>query len=99
MKRREAPIIMRLHSRRSRCRGRASVVRPAQPSLATVKKQTTGFTPDGQPVHSFRSLLADLATVARNTIVTAITPLYPITVVTRPTPLQQKAFELLGVAV
>ena len=78
---------------------RESVVRPAQPSLATVKKQTTGLTPDGQPVHSFRSLLADLATVARNTIVTAITPLYPIIVVTRPTPLQQKAFELLGVAV
>jgi hypothetical protein len=78
---------------------RESVVRPAQPSLATVKKQTTGLTPDGQPVHSFRSLLADLATVARNTIVTAITPLYPITVVTRPTPLQQKAFELLGAAV
>jgi Transposase DDE domain len=78
---------------------RESVVRPAQRSLATVKKQTTGVTPDGQPVHSFRSLLADLATVARNTIVTAITPLYPITVVTRPTPLQQKAFELLGVAV
>ena len=78
---------------------RESVVRPAQPSLATVKKQTTGLTPDGQPVHSVRSLLADLATVARNTVVTAITPLYPITVVTRPTPLQQKAFELLGVAV
>jgi Transposase DDE domain len=77
---------------------RESVVRPAQPSLATVKKQTTGLTPDGQPVHSFRSLLADLATVARNTIVTAITPLYPIIVVTRPTPLQQKAFDLLGVA-
>jgi transposase len=78
---------------------RESVVRPAQSSLATVKKQTTGLTPDGQPVHSFRSLLADLATVARNTIVTAITPLYPITVLTRPTPLQQKAFDLLGVAV
>jgi transposase len=78
---------------------RESVVRTAQRSPAAVKKQTTGFTPDGQPVHSFRSLLADLATVARNTIVTAITPLYPITVVTRPTPLQQKAFDLLGVAV
>jgi hypothetical protein len=78
---------------------RASVARPAQPSLATVKKQTTGLMPDGQPVHSFRSLLADLATVVRNTIVTAITPLYPLTVVTRPTPLQQKAFDLLGLAV
>ena len=51
------------------------------------------------PVHSFQSLLADLATLARNTIVTAITPDYPLTVMTRPTSLQCKAFELLGVAV
>ena len=39
------------------------------------------------------------ATLARNTIVTAINPLYPLTVVTRPTPVQRKAFDLLGVAV
>jgi hypothetical protein len=50
-------------------------------------------------VHSFRSLLADLATLARNTVTTAITPDYPITVLTRPTPIQHKAFDLLGVAV
>jgi transposase len=78
---------------------RSSVVAQAQRSKAAVKKQTTGMTPDGLPVHSFRTLLADLATLARNTIVTAINPLYPLTVVTRPTPVQQKAFELLGVAV
>jgi hypothetical protein len=48
-------------------------------------------------VHSFRSLLADLATVVRNTIVTAINPLYPLTAVTRPTPVQQRAFDLLGI--
>jgi hypothetical protein len=29
-----------------------------------------------------------LATLARNTIITAITPQYPLTVVTRPTPIQ-----------
>ena len=78
---------------------RSSVVAQAQRSKAAVKKQTTGVTPDGLPVHSFRTLLADLATLARNTIVTAINPLYPLTVVTRPTPVQQKAFDLLGVAV
>jgi len=78
---------------------RSSAVAQAQRSKAAVKKQTTGVTPDGLPVHSFRSLLADLATVARNMIVTAINPLYPLTVVTRPTPVQQKAFDLLGVAV
>ena len=78
---------------------RSSVVAQAQRSKAAVKKQTTGMTPDGRPVHSFRTLLADLATLARNTIVTAINPLYPLTVVTRPTPVQQKAFDLLGLAV
>jgi hypothetical protein len=75
----------------------ASVVAPAQRSPAAVSKQTTGLTEDGLPVHSFRSLLADLATLARNTITTAITPGYPLIVVTRATPIQQKAFDLLGV--
>jgi hypothetical protein len=78
---------------------RSSVVAQAQRSKAAVKKQTTGMTPDGLPVHSFHTLLGDLATMARNTITTAITPLYPLTVVTRPTPVQRKAFDLLGLAV
>jgi Transposase DDE domain len=78
---------------------RRSGVAPAQRSKAAIKKQTTGMTPDGLPVHSFRTLLADLATLARNTIITAINPNYPLTVLTRPTPVQQKAFDLLGLAV
>lgn len=78
---------------------RSSVVAPAQRSPAAVTKQTTGQTPDGWSVHSFRSLLADLATLARNTIVTAIAPRHPLTVLTRATPIQQKAFSLLGVRV
>jgi hypothetical protein len=77
---------------------RASMVAQAQRSPAAVHKQTTGLTEDGLPVHSFRTLLADLATVARNTITTAITPNYPLTVVTRPTTIQHKAFQLLGVS-
>jgi hypothetical protein len=58
----------------------ASVVAKAQRSPAAVTRQTTGLTKDGFPVHSFRSLLADLATLARNTITTAITPAYPLIV-------------------
>ena len=77
---------------------RTSVVAQAQRSPAAVNKQTTGLTEDGLPVHSFRTLLADLATLARNTITTAIAPLYPLTVLTRPTAIQQKALDLLGVA-
>src|SRR5271170_8088179 len=76
---------------------RSSVVAQAQRSPSAITKQTTGLTADGLPVHSFHSLLADLATLARNTIITAITPDYPLTVVTRPTPIQHKAFALLGI--
>ena len=77
---------------------RTSVVAQAQRSPAAVQKQTTKSTPDGLPVHSFQTLLADLATIAQNTIVTAITPRYPLTMVTRPTPTQHKAFQLLGLS-
>jgi hypothetical protein len=40
----------------------------AERSRAAVTKQTTGRTQDGLPVHSFRTLLADLATLTRNTL-------------------------------
>jgi len=78
---------------------RASIVAKAQRSPAAISKETTGATPDGLPVHSFRTLLADLASLARNTIVTAITPDYPLTVLTRPTSIQRKAFQLFGLPV
>jgi len=78
---------------------RTSVVAKAQRSPSAIRKQNTAVTPDGLPVHSFRTLLADLATLARNTIVTAVAPGLPLTVLTRPTAVQQRAFELLGVAV
>ena len=77
---------------------RSSVVAQAQRSKAAVKKQTTGMTPDGLPVHSFRTLLADLATLTQN----QVRPLGPdgvtLDVLTMPTPLQQRAFELLGIS-
>jgi len=76
---------------------RKSVVAQAQRSKTAVRKQTTGRTEDGLPVHSFHSLLGDLATLVHNTITTAIAPHYPLMVLTRPTPIQQKAFDLLGV--
>ncbi|MGH7160447.1 MAG: hypothetical protein ACREFS_10260 [Acetobacteraceae bacterium] len=78
---------------------RTSIVAKAQRSPAAISKQTTGQTPDGLPVHSFRTLLADLASLARNTVATAITPDYPLTVLTRATPIQRQAFALLGLAV
>src|SRR5271157_2858779 len=98
MRRRLAPMLFDDTDKEAAEALRASVVAQAQRSPAAVQKQTTGLTPDGLPVHSFQTLLADLATVARNTITTAITPNYPLTVVTRPTSIQQKAFQLLDVS-
>jgi hypothetical protein len=75
---------------------RDSIVAKAQRSPAAITKETTGRTDDGLPVHSFQSLLADLATLTRNTVVTALAPDHPFTLTARPTPIQQKAFDLLG---
>jgi hypothetical protein len=77
---------------------RSSVVAKAERSPAAVTKQTTGRTEDGLPVHSFRTLLDDLATLTRNTLVTAIAPEQPFTLIARPTPIQQKARDLLGLS-
>jgi transposase len=97
MRQRLAPMLFEDSDKEAAEARRKSVVAQAQRSKSAIKKQTTGLTEDGLPVHSFQSLLADLATLARNTITTAIAPLYPLTVLTRPTPIQQKAFDLLGV--
>jgi hypothetical protein len=96
MRQRLAPMLFDDTDKEAAEAMRSSVVATAQRSPAAVAKQTTGLTQDGLPVHSFHSLLADLASLVRNTIITAITPNYPLTVLTRPTPIQLKAFALLA---
>jgi transposase len=78
---------------------RTSVVAKAQRSPSARAKQSYGTTPDGLPVHSLHSLLADLATLARNTVVTALSPDHEFVLHTRPTVIQQKALDLLAVNV
>jgi transposase len=78
---------------------RTSVVAKAQRSPAALAKQSYGTTPDGLPVHSFHSLLADLATLTRNTVATALSPDHEFVLHARPTAIQQKALDLLGVNV
>ena len=97
MRRRLAPMLYDETDKQAAEALRSSVVAKAERSPAAVTKQTTGRTEDGLPVHSFRSLLADLATLTRNTLVTAIDP-KGFTLTARPTPLQQKAHDLLGLA-
>ena len=76
--------------------GREAIAK-AQRSDAAIRKQTTGRTDDGLPVHSFQTLLADLGTYCRLQATTAINEKYLFTLHTRPTPTQQHAFELLGI--
>jgi hypothetical protein len=78
---------------------RSSIVAQAERSPVAVAKQTMRRTPDGLPAHSFQILVADLSTLTRNTVVTAVTPGYVLTVTTRPTPVQRRALVLLAVAV
>jgi hypothetical protein len=76
---------------------RASVVAPAQRSPRAQQKLRTKRTEEGFPVHSFQTLLADLATLAKNTIQPRVEGSATFDQFTRPTPLQQRALELLGV--
>jgi len=77
---------------------RASVVRPAQRSPRAQRKAASQRTDDGMPVHSFQTLLEDLATVAKNRVQPKDGGPAPFDMVTTPSPLQQRAFDLLGVS-
>ena len=98
MRQKLAPLLFDDTDRQAAEAARQSVVAPAQRSPAAIRKQNTGITQDGLPVHSFHSLLADLATLTRNTVVTAIAPDLPFTILTRPTLIQTRAFELLQIS-
>jgi hypothetical protein len=70
---------------------------PAKRSEEADKKATTKTLADGTPVHSFRTALADLSTMVRNTCRTPSAPNAPtFAVVTTPTPTQQRAMDLLA---
>jgi len=76
---------------------RNSIVAPAKRSPAALRKASTKRTADGLPVHSFRTLLADLGTFTRNLMVIADSPETSFILYPEATPVQAKAFELLDV--
>jgi transposase len=93
------PIIFEDHDKAATLAARRSIVAKAERSVAADKKAATKRTDDDLPVHSFRSLLDDLATVTRNTMATdngteSTFILYP-----KFTPLQERAFQLLDTKV
>jgi transposase len=78
-------------------RERASIVGPAPSSPAALRKRSSKLTANGGPVHSFHSLLRDLATCTVNTVTTTLNQAYSFTLVATPTPIQAQAFTLLNV--
>jgi hypothetical protein len=74
---------------------RPSPVAKAVRSDHAKAKDASKLADDGLPLHSFRTLLQDLATLAYNVTHTSLNPDAKIILTTRPTPLQAKAFELL----
>jgi Transposase DDE domain len=92
-----APILFQDNDKPAAAAKRANPVAPAQRSDQALAKAARKRTDDNTPVHSFTSLLADLATICANQIQPA-DDLPAFTKITTPTPLQQRAFELLNIS-
>jgi hypothetical protein len=74
---------------------RTSPVAPAAVSPAAQRKAATKLTQAGEPATSFRSLLRHLACLTRNTV--RVGRDHTTTLFSAPTPLQQRALELLAI--
>jgi hypothetical protein len=98
MAERLSPMLFKDDDRPAAQAQRTSAVAPARRSPRALNKIATKRTPDGQPVHSFASLLADLATICVNRVQPNDAGLPAFKLITTPTPLQRRAFELLGVS-
>lgn len=76
---------------------RESIVAPSRRSDQALAKAQSGRTEDQYPIHSFQSLLADLATVGKNEV-RVNSSANTFVQYTVPTPVQEKAFELLNLS-
>jgi hypothetical protein len=90
-----APLLFDDHERAAAEARRPSPVAKAEPSPAARRKAQTKRTDDGLAVHSFRSLLADLATLTRNTV--RFGRDHTTTLLATPTEIQRRVFQLLDV--
>jgi hypothetical protein len=97
MKHALAPILFADNDKPAAAAKRADPVAPAQRSDEALKKAARKRTEDDYPVHSFTSLLTDLATICANHI-QPTDDLPAFTKITTPTTLQRRAFDLLGVS-
>jgi Transposase DDE domain len=92
-----APILFHDNDKPAAAAKRANPVGAAERSDEALAKAARKRTVDNTPVHSFTSLLADLATVCANQV-QPTDDMKAFTIITSPTPLQRTAFELLGVS-
>ena len=95
MRRRLAPLLFEDDDRLAARAQRNSPVEPVP--ISPSAKADTRRTPDGDPVHAFRSLLSDLATLTLNGVTLPGQPAAAFPLLAQPTPLQQTAFNLLNV--
>ena len=92
-----APILFDDDDRAQAQAARASIVAPAQRSASAKLKALTKQTADGLKVHSFQTLLGDLATIVKNRIQPTDKTFLVFDMLTEPTVIQQRALDLLGV--
>jgi hypothetical protein len=97
MKRDLAPMLFKDDDPAAAAAERLSPVAKAKVSPAARRKAINRRTEDGQPVHSFRTLLQDLANLTRNSV--RFGDARPTTILSRPTPTQTRAFTLLGLKI
>ena len=97
MRHRLSPMLFDDKDREAGEAARPSIVAPARVSNTAASKARSKRTAEGDPVQSFHTLLAGLATFTRNAVVLRWPGAEPFEVITRPTPLQDKALKLLGV--
>ena len=94
-----APILFDDDDKPQAQAARASIVAPAQRSTAAKLKALTKQTTDGSKVHSFQTLIGDLATIVKNRIQPADKSIAAFDMLTQPTVIQQRALDLLGVSI
>ena len=76
---------------------RSSPVVKTEPSQSVRSKKASKLNEDGLPVSAFATLLDHLGTLARNTVTAPLHGDHRFILYSTPTPLQDKAFRLLGI--
>lgn len=90
MRRKLAPLLFDDEDKEAALASRLSPVAKAPRSDNAKAKAASKITDDDQPVHSFRTLMADLGALRLNEVTAAANPNYVLTMTTRPTAIQQK---------